>query len=357
MDITGKRIWQVAAGDTNRNYANLCLKWDVILNGPGSESAWPECEQSLRNEWELSSRKITDIRRFAEEITDGDYVVLRIGTTDVLGFGVVIGKYDWNKEFGDIDGWDLKHIRRVKWLWKPIEKPESFPTYTLKLGDTVQIMDSQPVIDWILGLSIDQNAIDRDLAILPSPSKAIEWKKVSEYLFDQGVASNAIENLTQEIDELIRISKWYQRTGGPSESETVAYLVIPLLRALGWTPQKMAIEWSSVDVALFNILPRSDVNLSVVVEAKQKDRSCLNAKSQAQSYAEQDGRTSCSRLIVTDGVRYGVYFKENGVFSSEPHAYLNLTRMRENYPLLSCKGTKDAFLFMSADWVPNTTKT
>lgn len=356
MDIGKKRIWQVAAGDTNRNYADLCLNWDVILNGPGSEGAWPKCQQALREDWDLASRKITDIRRFAEEIEDGDLVVLRMGTTDVFGVGAIVGSYEWNEEFGDIDGWDLEHIRRVKWLWQYDGEPQRFDTYTLKPGDTVQIMDSQPVIDWIAALSIDQKAVDRPLIALPTPSKNSDWNEISEYLFDQGVASNAIEKLTEEIDELIRISKWYQRTGGPSEAETVAYLVVPLLRALGWTPQKMAIEWSNVDIALFNTLPRNDDHLSVVVEAKQKDFSCLNAQSQALTYAEQEGRSSCSRLIVTDGVRYGVYFKQDGAFRDDPHAYLNLTRMREEYSLLHCKGAKEAFLFMSADWVPITVK-
>lgn len=357
MNIGEKRIWQVAAGDTNRNYADLCLNWDVILNGPGSEGAWPKCQQALRETRGVSSRKITDIQRFAEEIADGDLVVLRMGTTDVLGIGTVIGSYEWNEEFGDIDGWDLEHIRRVKWLWRYDGEPQRFDTYTLKLGDTVQIMNSQPVIDWISALSIDQKAVERPLVELSTPSKDSDWNEISEYLFDQGVASNAIENLTEEIDELIRISKWYQRTGGPSEAETVAYLVVPLLRALGWTPQKMAIEWSNVDVALFSMLPRNDDHLSVVVEAKQKDRSCLNAQSQALTYAEQGERSLCSRLIVTDGVRYGVYFKQDGAFRNEPQAYLNLTRMREEYPLLRCKGAKEAFLFMSADWVQTTVKT
>jgi len=357
MDIFGKKIWQVAAGDTNRNYADLCLYWDVILNGPGSEGAWPGCEKILREEWELSSRKITDLRRFAEEIHDGDIIVLRMGTTDILGIGMVVGDYIWNEEFGDIDGWDLQHVRRVKWLWKYDGTPKRFDTYSLKFGDTVQLMDSQVVIDWITGHSIDQNSTERPLIELPVPSKDIGWEKIAEYLFDQGVASNAIENITTEIDELIRISKWYQRTGGPSEAETVAYLAIPLLRSLGWTPQKMAIEWCSVDIALFSTLPRLDNNLKVVVEAKQKDYSCLNAQSQAKTYAEQDGRNTCNRLIVTDGVRYGVYFKQDGAFPNEPHAYLNLTRMRDEYPLLKCKGAKEAFLFMSADWVPSSMKT
>jgi len=112
----------------------------------------------------------------------------------------------------------------------------------------------------------------------------------------------------------------------------------------------MAIEWSSVDVALFSTLPRLDENLSVVVEAKQKGLSCLRAQSQAKSYAEQPDRSLCNRLIVTEGVRYGVYFKQDNIFRDEPDAYLNLSSMREEYPLLQCKGTKDALLFMSADW-------
>ena len=79
------------------------------------------------------------------------------------------------------------------------------------------------------------------------------------------------------IDELVRIAKWYQKDNqkdnNPSEFETVAYLAVPLLRALGWTPQKMAIEWNNVDIALFNQLPREDKNLNVVVEAKKKGNS------------------------------------------------------------------------------------
>src|SRR5260370_42567094 len=63
--------------------------------------------------------------------------------------------------------------------------------------------------------------------------------------------------------------------GMPSEHETVAYLVVPLLRALGWTPQRMAVEWNHVDVALFEQLPRSDKSLRVVAEAKKMDNSCL----------------------------------------------------------------------------------
>lgn len=174
MDIEEKKIWQVAAGETNRNYADLCLKWDVILNGPGIEGPWPECQMALKNKWELSPKKIRDLQRFAEEIADGDYIVLRIGSTDVFGVGIVVGEYEWHEEFGEVDGWDLNHIRRVKWLWQYNEIPKRFDTYTLRLGDAVQAMDSQPLMDWISDISIDKNFVNRPLVELPSQSKSIE---------------------------------------------------------------------------------------------------------------------------------------------------------------------------------------
>jgi predicted type IV restriction endonuclease len=133
----------------------------------------------------------------------------------------------------------------------------------------------------------------------------------------------------------------------PSEHETVAYLVIPLLRALGWTPQRMAVEWNRVDVALFSGLPRDDKNLTVVVEAKKMNASCLSAMSQAQAYAQ--GKGDCHRLIVTDGLRYGVYTRnESGEFNLT--AYMNLTRLRSNYPIYSCSGAGQALLIMAPEW-------
>ena len=103
-----------------------------------------------------------------------------MGTTDVLGFGVVVGHYDWNDAFGDVDGWDLQHVRRVKWLWKYAKSPQTFPTYTMKLGDTVQRLDAPLVKDWIANLSIDQQAIGRPLVELPEASATTEWARMTD---------------------------------------------------------------------------------------------------------------------------------------------------------------------------------
>ena len=150
----------------------------------------------------------------------------------------------------------------------------------------------------------------------------------------------------------MRVAKWYRRTKQqPSEHETIAYLAAPLLRALGWTPQKMAIEWKFVDIALFDSMPRSEENLAVVVEAKTLGSSSLMAWDQGVAYCAKTTRTRCSRMVVTDGIAYAVYLKPpEGSFSRTPSGYLNLTRMMETYPILGCRGATAALEMMAPDW-------
>jgi hypothetical protein len=129
MDISQATVWQQAAGDTNRDYSDLCLKWDVILNGPGDFGSWPECASTIREDGH--PRKVADIRRFAEDIEDEDFIVLRRGTSEVLGVGQVVGEYEWRDEFEDVDGWNIQHVRRVRWIWQGGDDPKRFDTYTL----------------------------------------------------------------------------------------------------------------------------------------------------------------------------------------------------------------------------------
>ena len=58
--------------------------------------------------------------------------------------------------------------------------------------------------------------------------------------------------------------------------------------------------------------------------------------------------------VVTDGLRYAVFFRSEKGFEEHPRAYLNLTDMRSEYPVYECQGAKTAFLFMSADWIEST---
>ena len=359
MDTGCATIWQVAAGDTDRSYCDVCLKWDVVCFGPGDSGPWPGCEAEL--ERYESARKIGQIKRFHEEMKDGDFVVLRLGTKWVYGVGHVVGDCSWNDHFGDIDGWDLQFLRRVRWLWDyrcHDRKPKVFKTYAMKLGDTVQkLSEESRVRKWIDDLEVSQCKLERNLAALPQCGQKslarVETSEVANHLFDKGVAASSINALTKDLSELQRIASWYRRSGtSPSEHETVAYLVVPLLRALGWTPQRMAVEWNQMDLALFSRLPREDKNLAAVVEVKKTGSACLPAKPQAQNYAEKgEKRDECQRLIVTDGIRYVVYVRSNdGTFPDTPAAYLNINRMMERYYIFSCSGAAKALELIASDW-------
>lgn len=366
MDATGKTIWQQAAGDTEREYAHLCVTWGVILNGPGFHGSWPKGFAEINSE-RNSTNKTSDLRRFAVEMQSGDLVVLRIGTATVMAVGEIVGEYSWHDNFGDVDGWDLEHVRRVRWYWHDVEQPKTFPTYTLKQGDTTQRLTSEAVIEWLATLEVDPSRLISPLPDLPADTamenddeSVLEQSRlltISNALFDRGVASVSIEHLLGQIGELNRIARWYARVGAPSEHETVAYLVVPLLRALGWTPQRMAVEWNYVDVALFSGLPRADPNLRVVVEAKRLHNACLSAVGQARSYALN--KSGCDRLLVTDGIRYGVFVRtsnssrQDGADGFRLHAYLNLLRLRFAYPVYQCGGVVDALSAMTPDWLPN----
>ena len=356
MNIGDAEIWQISAGDTDRSYAELCLKWGVVLFGPGYRGRWPDCEVPLRSDgW--SSRKIGIIRRYHEEVRDGDIVVLKLGTNLVYGVGRVEGPVNWYDDFGDIDGWNIPLVRRVRWNWKPseIDKPKQFSTRALKWGDTVQkLRRSGPVFEWLL----ETPECEADLPELPlscRPDEAVPRigiPELAEHFFDQGTAAGTISDLAENVLGLEQISSWYGRSDTePSESETVAHLTVPLLRTLGWTTQRMAVEWRRIDIALFERLPRKDANVAVVVEVKKLGRSCLSAKGQALEHALAAGRDSCRRLVVTDGIRYGIYLKDDdGTFPRSPTAYMNLTRMVRSYPVLDCAGTPEALSLLAADW-------
>lgn len=284
---------------------------------------------------------------------DGDIVVLRAGTSDVYGVGGRGRRLHLARGFRDIDGWDYGHVRRVRWLWRYRDAPRRFARHTLRPGDTVQVMDAKPVLEWLEGLPVDPEAWRRPLRELPGPSRDSDWEEISAYLFNRGVAGAVVERLPERVGEVLRLVRWYRRTRCPSKAEATAHLVVLLLRALGWTPEKTAVDWNGADVALFASLPREEGNLAAVVEVKPCDEFFLVMRSsEAKTHAGLVGEETCSRLIVTNGWLYGVYLKKGGAFGDRPDAYLNLTRMRDAYPMLGCRGAKDALLYMAAEWVP-----
>ncbi len=171
MNIDNKIIWQIAAGDgKTTHYAKQCIQQDVVVFGPGRYGPWPECEIPMLQDttqvppWTKTKAGI--IKRFAETVSPGDIVVLRVGTQHIYAVGEVVGKYRHSNLFSNVQGWDLQHYRRVRWLWYLNGEPEVFPVYTLKLGSSVQYLISPQVRQWLEDLDVPQQAYNRPLCSL-----------------------------------------------------------------------------------------------------------------------------------------------------------------------------------------------
>jgi len=342
MDIENKTVWVIACGDGYRNFSKVCLDWDVVLCGRGSAGPYADNLPEYYT-------KNGCYRKFAKEVKDGDVVILRLGTSIILGVGIVVGEYGWSDLFWNIDGWDLQNYRRVRWLWSPENEGDGYFPHALNWGGIVHILKSDVVKDWLKSLTFTSAQLERPLEKLPEiESKKVTDEEIGKYLSENGVSSTYVETLLKELDELRHLVNWYdENKEWPTEYETVAYLVVPVLRALGWTHQKMAIEWNHIDIALFDHLPRQDENLAVVVEVKRKGHTCLYAQKQAEGYAQ--GKDHCKRLIVTDGLCYGTYLKTDDG-SWKLCAYFYLPYLTDEHPIYGCKGAKEALKIMAMEW-------
>ena len=110
----------------------------------------------------------------------------------------------------------------------------------------------------------------------------------------------------------------------PSEDELIVHFVVPFLRALGWPPERIAVQWRHIDVAVFRALPRTPGNCHLVIEAKRLGAGVEGALDQAKRYVEALGLPR--DVIVTDGIRYRMYAGEQDF---APVAYANLVRLKQ----------------------------
>lgn len=343
MNLDGKNLWQVGAGDTERSYGDICKEFDVMMVGPGRYG--PFKEETYAHLGDIKN----SIRRFYHEAKKGDVVLLRLGTSQVLAVGIIADDSPLHlAEFGDIDNWDLQHVRRVRWL------PNTDKEFTVRtLGGQVRTFASvnvPKIREWVESIDIPTQQLSRPLKQLPKESESLDVVQLGHQLFIEGLPSEYIDNLTMTLESIRRVATWYDNKekrpeGRPSEQETVCYLVVPLLFSLGWSHQTAAIEWNNVDVALFKRMPPTDENLECVGEAKLLDRSVFSPVGQALSYAQAKNRKNCRRMFVTDGIRYTVFERENTKFILK--AYLNILNMRKNYPLYKCDGAVQAIIKMA----------
>lgn len=281
-------MWQVGTGDDARPYERYFFDNDVVLIGPGDDGPWSLDNPAYANR--------ADLRSFADKAVAGDLVVARRGLQRALGLGVLGGGYDWSEAFGDREGWSLQHYWRVRWIWtgnKSFGKPV-FPRSRFSESW------NEEVATWATRLARRAETLDppdpAELARLPEQERPL-----------------ALSTLSKPLRSVVeRAQAWEADTwdGGlgdvPSEDELLTHVTVPLLEALDWEPEQIAVKWRYTDLALFNPKRRDPVNCRVVVEGKRIGGGLRWAADQARGYAERLELRSAD-VLTTNGLHYRLY--------------------------------------------------
>jgi hypothetical protein len=283
------------------------LKHGIALVGPGDAGPWtPERDD---DEFEGGF-----VRRFASEIAPGDIFLLRTGLATVAAVGLVAGDYLYWNAFDDVNGWDLQHARRVRWCRLPSQHAFAGSAFGA----------NPPRCSRVLG----QELIDFAERFLNSPPTYWQTAPLSELPAEEpplGDTPDALKGIVAEAADLVPLF-WSRQAFGetPGEDELIAHFIVPFLRALGWPPERIAVKWRYIDVAVFRALPRTPENCHLVIEAKRLGAGVEGALQQARGYVEALGIPR--DVIVTDGIRYRMYAGDLGF---EPVAYANLGRLKK----------------------------
>ena len=330
--------WQVAAGEGTRDFSDVFLKYGVILMGSGHPGSFLEHPDRYKGHkgWR---RKIVTL---AEKLKRGDAVILKRGhgtNGRILAVGRVASDYEWLEPFEDVDGWDLRHGRRVEWF-----KPNSpISVEGLARGTVKRSFKGKPrnVADTLLlpggkkGESFET----------PQQAKAISDEELVRNLIENGLRPADAEAVIRAIWHLRRLAGWYvPQMDEVSEDDVRTFLIVPLLEALGWTPKQIKLERTiggkRADVSLFREEFRKDAKASVILEAKRMGMGLDRAERQIRKYADE-----CNMVVTSTGDRYWLYVKKkcekwDASAMKETHllAYMNLFLLKDRHPYLENVG-------------------
>jgi len=330
-------FWQVAAGESGRDYSDVFLNYGVMLIGSGGPGHYFE-----REEYYKSRSWGSTVGYFAKHVAKDDIVILKKPhhrQWRVQAVGRVVGDYEWLEQFDDIHGWDLQHCRKVEWLC---------PTTCLIIDGLVRGTFKKVYNGQVKAVA--QRVLDegqkQSTSEIPPAAKAVSDEDLIDYLIDNGLRPGDAETVIQTIWRIRRLGRWYEKHGKDlSEHEIRTFLIVPMLLALGWSEQKIKIEWRNTDLSFFSRIYNRGDEPCMILESKRMGEGLGYAEKQVQRYASD--MPGCKRLIVSDGIRYYLYVKqeEKWDFEKDLKAYANLLRLKGRHPyLIHVGGAPDLFL-------------
>jgi hypothetical protein len=277
------------------------------LIGPGDAGRW----RPDRDDEEFEGGYV---RRFASEVAVGDVFLLRSGVATIAAVGLVASEYQYENAFDDVNGLDLQHTRRVRWCPLPTAFKFGSPVFGANPPMCSRVWNDE-VLDYS----------DRFINSPPT-----QWQSAS--LPTLPPEDPPLQEIPRGLEDIVAVASdlatlFQDRQGfgeAPSEDELIAHLVVPFLVACGWPPERIAVQWRHIDVAVFRSLPRLPEVCQFVIEAKRFGSGVEGALGQAKAYVTELGYPR--DIVVTDGVRYRMY---DAARDFEPLAYANLARLKQ----------------------------
>ena len=326
-------IWQIATGETGRDYRRIFFDYDVMALGPGmyGDAYKVDYADGVPN-----SAK-SQVHNFAHLPKPGDRVIMRFGK-EIIGVGQIpSGKdsqYLYHEAFRCVYGWDLRHCQRVVWA-KDVNLKDFKGAYAdTKRKPSFTQVHEKAIVDKVK--AFDDKLFDRSLKSLPKAGfDEYSYDELGTELFKAGMSNKNIEDILKALEQADRLWWWYDKEnkGRPSEQEIISHMILPIFLGLGWSHQQMAVEWQKVDVAFFKNMPAQSENAVMILEAKGWGQALTEAFSQPQGYIKSLDLKRVKCIVLTDGANIFLYGKKKNCFCPEPIGYINIWSLQKQYLL------------------------
>lgn len=336
-EINSLNTWHIGTGDATRNYFKYFLSFGVAFVAPGHPGR--EGDESTKRYYE-ENPKVNNWGKTLSEVRENDWVIARKGRKMILAIGIVKKTYDYSDLFNDAGGWSSNHFIIVDWyIPKNSHQIIKFEKDILPMN-TMGRCKQQEVYDSIKKTTFEKQAPIHNLSTsLTKLSKQLVLDQLVGEFINYGLRIQDAENVVTTLKRVKRLAIWYfENDYSVSEDEIRAFLVLPFFTALGWSEQKIKLEYKKIDVALFTKpFVKADQELKtspeIIVEVKTYHNGLAFTKEQAKRYGKMFKETT--KFITTNGYRYFYYEKEGDELIEK--GYFNVRKLKEKNDLMPFK--------------------
>jgi len=224
-----KNIWQIKAGDSTRDYSNVFLHYGVMLIGSGEDGDYRKPENKAKYEG------IPEYMWFFNEAVKGDLVVLKRASEgtkwEAVAVGMITSEYLYVPAFRDVEGFDLRHCRQVKWK-VPSSHAKPVPGLGRSGGTICHLWHPKASEK---AKQIWKEGTWKKPEPIPNEPEELSLKKLNDLLTDEGLPRERAECIVKKIEDLQKLADWYYDVDyydEVSEDEARTFLVVPLIKSL-----------------------------------------------------------------------------------------------------------------------------